>query len=285
MKTLLHTVRDSIYNPSFYHSLLTKPLRSSFGYFFSLVAVLAAISAVVISFSAVPAAHSFFASLGPKVLNYYPDGLEVTFKDGTASTNVDEPFFLQAPNELASSEEFKRQYPDISYLLIINTKDKFDLELFQNYGTLALLNRDTLAYLDDHGQVRIQPLDQVPNMTITKSQVASLVGKAQPLLGVITVILPFLIFFGMALFYASTLLMLLVGALLVWGIGKIKKMSVGYAKAYQIAMHAATLGLLTDAGFVLFLPRMGIPFLSLILVVIVTWLNLKSSTKEETQVA
>ncbi len=294
MKTLLKTIRASIYDPSFYHSLLHKPFRSSLGYFLSLVVVLAAISAILFSFSAVPAAHSFFSTVGPKVLSYYPEGLEVTFKDGVASTNAEEPFFVKVPDELASSEEFKQQGAGLDYLLVIATQEQFNLQTFKDYRTLALLSHDTLAYRDDHGEVRIQPLDRIPNTTITKSGVASFVEKAQPLLRAIVALLPLIIFFGMLFVYASALVPLLVWALLVWGLVSLREISrretneeasiraktgtsrytLGYVKAYQIGLHAATLGLLVDAGLLFLFPGAYIRFLSTILFVVVIWFNL-----------
>lgn len=280
---LFQLIKSSIYDPLFYKSLLEKPFRFSLQYFFSLVVVLSLISAVIFSISAVPAANSFFSTLGPKAVSYYPEGLEVTFKDGVASSNVEEPFSVALPEELASSHEFMRDHQDTKTLLVIDTKGTFNLDAFKAYGTLVLLNRDTLAFRDDDGQVRIQPLDKMPNTTITKSLVASFIGKAQPFLKAITIVLPFLIFFGMFAFYALTLVTLLLEALLVWGLAKVRKLDIGYGKAYQISLHAATLSLLVGMVLMLILPGLDIPFLFTILFVFVTWFNLFKK-REVTQV-
>ena len=279
MKSIVSTVKSSIYDPAFYHSLLEKPFRFSLRYFFSLVVVLALVSAITVSISAVPAANSFFSTLGPKAISYYPEGLELTFKDGVASSNVEEPFVVALPEDIASSHGSAREHQDIKQLLVIDTKDTFDLAAFKGFSTLVLLNRDTLTYQDNHGEVRIQPLKNVPNTKITKSLVASLVSKVEPVLRTLTIALPFIIFFGMFLFYTATLVTLLFEALLVWGLAKIKKLSIGYGKAYQISLHAVTLSLFVGTVLMLLLPGFNIPFLFTILLVFVTWFNLFKKTE------
>ncbi len=279
MKTIFATIKSSVYDPSFYRSLLEKPFRFSLQYFFSLIVVLALVCAVIFSISAVPAASSFFNTLGPAIVSYYPEGLEVTFKDGVASSNVEEPFTVALPQELISSDEFKRNHRDIKELLVIDTQETFNLETFKSSGALALLNHDTLAYQDDHGVVRIQPLDEVPNTTVTKSLIASFMGKIQPYLKALVGALPFLIFFGMFAFFVLTLFTLLFEALLVWGLAKIKKLDIGYVKAYQISLHAVTLSLLVGTVLLLLLPGLNIPFLFTILLIFVTWFNLFKKTE------
>ena len=271
---LLHAIKSSIYDPAFYRGVLEKPLRSSFAYFFSLAVLLSLISAVVFSFSAVPAAHSFLNSLGGKILNYYPDGLEVTIKDGRASTNVREPYRLPVPDEIKHSNNFAGENPDTESLLVIDTKNEFTITQFESDKTLALLTRKAIVYKDDHGKITIQPLDRIPDTTITKELVSQFVGKAQPILNSAVFLLPVLIFLGLGFLYGVLLVYLLFGALLVWLVAKMKKINIKYVEAYQITLHAATAGILFDWFASTFVAQAPIPFVFTVLLVMVAWCNL-----------
>ena len=270
---LLNTIKSSIYDRAFYRGLLQKPFKSSLGYFFSLVVLLSLISSVVFSFSAVPAAHSFLNSLGGKILDYYPDGLEVTIKDGHASTNVEEPYRLPIPDEMKHAGNFTEENTGAENLLVIDTKAEFTVAQFESQKTLALLTRNEFIY-KDKSQIRIQSLDRVPNTTITKELISQFVGKAQPVLNFIVFFLPVLIFLGLGLLYSGLLTYLLFGALLVWLVAKIKKIKISYGKAYQIALHAATAGILVDWLIFTFVPGAHIPLVFTVLLVLVAWCNL-----------
>ena len=98
--SFLQNIGKSIYSPEFYKELLGLPFSFSLKYFYSLAVVLAVALAVIFSFKIIPAAQPFLQSIGPQVLNYYPDELVITIKNGDVSTNVAEPYLLPLPAPL-----------------------------------------------------------------------------------------------------------------------------------------------------------------------------------------
>jgi hypothetical protein len=267
-------VGSSIYSPVFYRELLDKPLKSSIRYFFTLILLLSLVFTAVISVTLIPNLHSFFSSLGTKVVAYYPEELQVTIKDGVASTNVIEPYFLQIPEELKDSNGVSEDSFRPENLLVIDTQHDFNLTRFTDQSTFALLTEDSLIYKDENGKVTIQSLKEIPDVVITKDAVSRWMTSLTPFLKVLPLLLP-IVFFVVG-FVVSTfkLIYFFVAALLVWLVASIKKVKITYKKAYQITIHAFTLPLLLDVVLKIF-GGSSIFFLPTILLLVIVALNLK----------
>jgi uncharacterized membrane protein len=207
-----------------------------------------------------------------KVIGYYPEGLEITVKDGHATTNVIEPYSIRLPDELKNSGSFAKENPNIENMLVIDTKNDFSMSAFENGKTLAMLTGTSIVYKDKN-QIRIQPLGRMPNIVITKSTISGLMAKVQPFFSVILFLIPIVIFLLVCIMHAFFLLYCFFAALLVWGIAKIKKLPIGYKKSYQIAIHAGTIGMLLWL-LVALVPSLEIPYVSTLLLVFVAWFNL-----------
>ena len=268
---LIRLVQESIYSPIFYNGLLVKPLSFSFKYFYSFALVLSIVLAAVISYALIPPASSFFQTVGPKILAYYPDELVITVSGGKASTNVEEPHFFPWPSELREADGTA----PFENLLVINTIVPFSLEQFRSYRTAALLTQDSFIYAGDKGEIRIQPLAGVPDGKLDKRFVATVTERIAPFskfVAPIIVIGAFLA--GLALF-SFELAYLLFGALLIWLLLRVKKVRVQYWKAYQIGMHAVTLGLLFQALMFAFGLNVRLPFLFTALMLVVAFVNVR----------
>ncbi len=280
-RDFLKLVRDSVYSPEFYKGLPDKRFWFSFKYFYSLVLVLALIVTALISLSAVPETQSFLNRTSEKVLNYYPQELEITIQKGQASTNVTEPYFLKLP------DEFKTNQPDQAAnqpenLLVIDTTTPFSVEKFKDYKTLAMLTKDNLVFAKDR-EIRIYGLDRFPDMKISKAAVSNFVAKVRPFLkfaGPVVVLGLFLIYL---IVFSSELFFLLFIALGIWIILKIRKMRVGYVKGYQIGLHAVTLGMLLEAFQFILGFNITIPFLFTILTLLVVVINFGSNRERASQ--
>lgn len=229
-------IGNSIYNPAYYKSIAEKPLSYSLKYFFFFALIVALVFSVFYSFVFMPKIQSFLDFAANKLINYYPSELVVTVKDGQASANVDQPYFLKAPQALKAEENSK----DFENMLVVDTQNQFDMQAFTSYKTLALLNKDTIALLDENGAVKIQTLKDVPDVVINKSAIEGLFGKIKPLFRFVYPLAALGLFLAG---YAGVILKfiyLIFGALLVWAVSSVKKNSLGYKKSYRVGLHLVT---------------------------------------------
>ncbi|MEK7507906.1 MAG: DUF1189 family protein [Patescibacteria group bacterium] len=274
---LIDIIRASIYAPDFYKALLSKPLSWSIKYFFSFALVLAVIYTAVTGWRAVPAVNSFLNNLAPTILKYYPDKLEVVIKDGEAVSNVPEPYIIKLPKELIDywgKAEDQASVPE-SFLVIDTRTRLIDWKEFLDYETVALLSKDAVVFMDKNGGVRIQPLTGVPNTTINKKEIASILNRIEPFIKFAAPILVFVIFLGAYSVLVFNLVYLFIAALLIWLIAtKFRGVNIGYKKAYQIGLHAMTSALLLEAFFKIFL-GVRVPYVFTIITLIAVWINLE----------
>jgi len=273
---LCQNIKSSIYNPAYYNEILSKPFSYSLKYFLSLVCLVALIATIIFSFSTLPKINKFINEIGLKALSYYPDNLEITVKNGKVSTNVSEPYFIKIPAELKNSNRGTITKPaagEIENLLVVDTKNPATIDLFNGYKTAALLSRDSFAYYDN-GAVKIQPLRQEFNGVITKAKVSMAVNKITPYLKILPIVLaPIIFIFSFIGFVLTKLIYLIFGALIIWIILKAMKKDAGYGKAYQLGLHAITLGVILEAVVFRFYPNLEFPFLFTFLMLVVFWSN------------
>jgi hypothetical protein len=252
----LRTIRNSIYNPAFYSELLSKPLSFSFKYFYTLVAILSLGLAVIVGIKAIPTIRLFSAEVVGKVVNYYPEELVITIAHGKASTNVAEPYFLKLPDDFESktSAQGVSTSPDIAKydnFLVIDTASPLSIERFKEHKTIVLLSGSDAMIADRRGNIRIHNLKNVPDVKIDRAWVSNMAGKIGSLLKVAMPVVVVGAFAVGVVGFSFKLLYLLLAALLIWLILKIKKVPAGYSKAYQIGLHAMTLGILAQSVFYL----------------------------------
>jgi hypothetical protein len=259
------TIRDSIYSPEFYRELFKKPLRASFKYFLILALFASFAQAIPAAYRFVPKIQNVVSVAGEKMLAQYPDELVITVAGGQVSTNVEEPYFIPAPDDMSAT--YKN-------LVVIDTKQPFSDEKFKQYETFALVTKDSIAFSGREREVRIERLDQVPDMTIAKGDVASLAGRVAPLARVLGPLLTVLMFLGLLMASILVLFYLVIAALLVWAVAKIKGVKAGYKDAYKIALHAVTLPFLASTFASMLGITINIPFLTTILIAVVAWINL-----------
>ena len=269
----IQTFKQSFYSPEFYRELKNKKFWFSLKYFYSLVAILAFVYAIVISVSALPAIKGFMGKIEP-YLRSYPAELVITIQDGKASTNVSEPYFIKMPDGLCDLESQEAGFCELNSLIVIDTKTPFSSAKMEEYKSLAWLTEDSLIVKQDK-ETKLTSLKDVPNTVINKQFMDGLADKAGSIVRkAIPVVLPLaavLIFFGLII-YLSKLIFLLFGALIVWIIGRIKKVDMTYGYAYRIGLHAITLGVILR-----FLELFGLPNVPLLLTAlfaVCAWVNI-----------
>lgn len=239
---------------------------------------MALVATVYLSVSVLPKVDAFLKNLSPTVLNFFPDELEIVIKDGIASTNVSEPYFLEIPFEVPKDVEINpdvRGYGIENFLVIDTRSDEATLEEFKSYNTLGLLNRKTLMHYEEN-QVVIRSLTDIPNFKLDKGVIAFFLDKIVPYFrfaGPLFIIFVFVGYFSFI--FSAKILYLLFVALLIWIIAKVKKVDIGYKKAYQLGLHLFTASILYEIIFGLILNISGIPFLFIGLTLALAIVNLK----------
>src|SRR3972149_11286110 len=128
-------IAKSIYGPEYYSKLLQKPFFYSLKYFYLFIFLIALMGAAGLTISTAPKIKSFFNFVSDKVLNQYPQGLEIVVKNGIASSNVEEPYFVPMKDFFENA--------GTKNLIVIDTKDQFFIENFYAFNTACLLNEKT----------------------------------------------------------------------------------------------------------------------------------------------
>jgi len=263
-------IKNSIYSPSYYNSVITKSFSSSLKYFLLFILFLSLLTTIILSFTTIPKIKSSIDTMGKEILRYYPDELEIVIKKGKVSTNVQEPYFIKAP------------ISGLENILVINTMVSFSLENFKDYKTACLLTKENLVCYDENQTIKIIPLTNVSDLKLNKSIVSSFLIKIQPFFRLFYPLL-ILVFF-MVIFIISLwrMIYLFFGALLIWLVAKVRKVDIGYKKSYQIGLYLMTAPFLIDFLIKYVLEPLGvplnIPYLFTIALVVMTVLNLKTKT-------
>ncbi len=266
---LFKNTKNSIYNPEYYNSLLSKPFSFSLKYFLLFTLIFSAIFALIYSIRIIPPLRNFLNEKSMEILQRYPEGLEITIKKGKVSTNAEEPYFVKFP---------AGEMPDgagIKNLLVIDTRSDFYLEKFYSYSTVILLTRDSVVS-QEKGKVTINQLENFPDFTVNKTVVSSFINKITPYFNLVIPIVMFGMLFGIYAAVSFRLVYLVVAALLIWVIGKIKKVNLDYSKSYKIGLHLMTLPIVVTFSLNFVSPQTSIPFLFTILTVVVAFINLEN---------
>ena len=278
--SFLNKIKSSVYDPVFYADVVEGRENGPFKYYLKLSLSLALVFSVASLFMVVPRMKEFLVSAKSKIELSYPKELEVKIKGGVASTNAIEPFVVAIPADIKVVGEEVRRFDNI---LVIDTKNDFNLERFNSYNTVVLLTKDSFIVEGDNDKLSITPLKSVPDFTVNNENVTKVLGRTDSISKGLSVAVPVLSFVGVFLAYMFKLVYLLLPALLVLILLRIKKLNLNFKKAYSVSMYAVTLPTLLGALFFLFGIQM--PFLiPTLMLLIVVWVNLKSSTAVETPV-
>lgn len=224
-------IKSSFWGPSFYTSIRKLPFFKV-ALFMFLVSLLLSVG-IVGSFliMAVP----FLEELKNTdyVAMHYPEGLIVSITDGTASTNVEEPFFIPIP-EVDKTEDMP-----FDHYLVIDTRPDATVEEISGYNAMAILTADRLLF-EDGTDGRILPLKTMENVEITEEKAKEWAGVLMGILSVILIPLALMLLLMIPIFITiSHLVASSVGALAVMLIGMIRTVKLSYGEAYKTALVAS----------------------------------------------
>lgn len=259
-------IKNSIYNKEYYKStVLTESFGESIKYVIQVALVFALFASV------------FFAFLTPKILNSikemvssvvvdYPEDLVVSIKNGKASVNRPEPYFVKVRKSFMGDGS-------IENMMVINTTESFDSLKFKEYKTFSLLTKNEIVVIEESGEIKILPLSNFGNIEISKSWIIEKQDWLFKSLPWFMVGMFFLLYIGIFfLEFIVAMVTLLLYALMVWLILKIKKIDVSYGRAYQVAAHAGTI-IMPLVFFGLYLKPLNNIFLKLAILAFIVYLN------------
>ena len=249
---IFEKIKNSIYNPKYYSEIIEKPFSYSLKYYLVFALLFALAFTVVATIRLMPIVN-LLSEQATKIPDYFPQELTINIKDGKVLTNVQEPYFIKMPQDLkdnnadldstdlkVNGSNVQLDTTNMENIVVIDTKDKFDIDTFNSYKTFMLLTSDSIVYRNKDNQISISSLADVKDFTLNRDGVASFVAKAKPFLVILYHVISVLAYIFGFLAVLIKMIYLLLGALLVWLIAKIKGLKIGYGKSYQAGMHLMT---------------------------------------------
>ena len=173
-------IKNSIYGPKYYKEVLEKPFSYSFKYYVIFALLFALVFTTVATIRFIPIVNLLSEKV-PQLAGYFPQELAINIKNGKASTNVQEPYFVKMPQSFKADSNARPNISDMKYLFVIDTKDKFDLDVFNSYKTYALLTADSIIYIDGNKKITISSFASVKDFTLNRDKVAGFINTIRPL--------------------------------------------------------------------------------------------------------
>lgn len=264
--SFLNDFKNSFYNPEFYSALRERPIGSSFRYYFSLVGLLSLFIAFALGVQFSPA---FSEQNLKKLANYYPEELSIAIKGGIVSTNVEEPYFIEATGDVVE----KNRHTNFA---VIDTKNAFSLELFREYDASVWLGKNFAVSEKNRSQYELSDLSRAPDFSLDKQKILRWVQVIGSYRVLITLAVFVFIFLGFLLFFTAKLILFLIFGFLVMLIAKVKKIRLSFGRSYQVVLHAATAAVILETLFIIFAVRPPFPFFLSLVLLIVAFINLKN---------
>jgi len=270
----LPTIKESIYSPSFYTSLLTRPLSLSLTYFLKFALLLTGVQILVIFnllWNQVPAeAQKFVSSLA----DFYPAELTLEVVDGAVATNVSQPYFIPIPFDSAMEKK-----DTIVNVAVIDTYTPYSAAQFERYNAYVWVTRDTIFVRQKEAEVRAYDVRNFEGMSLNRKTIEEIVGKLDPLTKFLGPLLVVFVFAAYLSYYSMRLVYLLFVALIFFIIIKLFGRPLSFKNSYKMVIHGSTLAFLTALciGFIQNATNFrGFPFMFTIITLAVVFVNTAS---------
>ena len=274
-------LKQSFYGPAFYQSLKAKPVPYSIKYYLKLVLILALLGTIFLSIIILPQVTDILFNFKKAVETAFPTELEVKITNGQVSTNVVEPYNIDWPANFSNHLD---QIKNLDHLLVIDTKVTEDVVAkFNDYKTLILVTDRFVVYHQDDkaglSPVVIEPLPTDTNVVINKANTLSLIDRFDGYFVLVPPLFVLLIFVAISIGFLIPLIYLLLIAFIVLVLyklfGSIKEKELDYATAYQMTLHASTVGFVGSLLVMFLIPSVNLPFLFTILTFLAIFVNVQ----------
>ncbi len=260
-------ISQSITSAEFYQSIPGRSLGGAIGYFL-LFTLLLSLLQMLTSIPMVGVVQKEAPKLVDGVVDRYPNELEVYIKDGQASTNVKEPYFI--PMDLGDTKGPHN-------FLVIDTKTPYSTTQFHDYDTAIWLTKDSVFYQQRSNEIRAFDLTEVKQeVLINKSLVRMIAEHVYPYLKFITPALLAAFFFGYYSLYSFRLIYLFFFAFVLWLLSKLLHKPLTYGTSYKMGLYALTLPLIIEFALGILAPWVhfaGFPFMVTLIALGVVYFN------------
>lgn len=264
----IQKISQSITSSEFYQSIPGRSLGGAIGYFL-LFTLLLSLLQMLTSIPVVTEIQKGAPQIVDGVVDRYPNELEVYIKDGKASTNVKEPYFI--PFDLGEDGESPKNF------LVIDTKTPYSSTQFHDYDTIAWLTEDSVFYQKNDNEISTFDLSQAnEDITINKSLVRTIAEHVYPYLKYITPFLLAAFLFGFYMVYSFRLIYLFFFAFVLWIFSKILHKPLTYGNSYKMGLYALTLPLIIEFALGVLTPWIafaGFPFMVTLIALGVVYFN------------
>lgn len=243
-KTFVYTFIKSIFNLQYYNDIMKAKVSFSIRYYLMLTLLLSLGYAVVTTTNTGPVVIEKYYEVRNEALKYYPDDLSIIGEDGVVTTNQGDPYFFPLPKEieLGDGEMLKNA--------IVFSKQGTIEDIF-NYESFALVNSKNIIYRSSPGtnnKLEIEPTKNLGNFTFTKADLEKAAQYVDTYIKYTYAIIGVSVFIAFALFM---LLWIMTGNVILSAImtvaSKLMNKKLPFEKAFQIALHTATLPLIVGA--------------------------------------
>lgn len=252
LKNWFNTFKLSVTRPSEYRKLSDRSFWSGYWYLFVLIFLGLLFKTILFTTEvvrSVPKVKAQLPQVKTQILNAFPQELAVTIRNGTASTNVQEPYAISLQQVLPQFTEDEK-----TMLLVIDTDAS--VENYPAHKTLFFLTKNSLAYPARNNSgansYEVFPLSEIKEtITLDRPLYNQLITQVLPLVDqfpqfmygfAIFALLLFPLLGGLAVLHGS-LFYLLILTLLLLLVSKLMKRNFTYKTLFKASMYGLTVPL------------------------------------------
>ncbi len=275
------SIPASIYSPTLYAGMKDRSFWSAFG-FLAGINVLILLAIIAVALGAFFLHRDEIDAFVQKGIDIYPDELVLTMQDEQLSTNVTEPYFVTASEDLFDENAaVSGDSPSESVnLAVFDTQNAFTVAQYEQYHAFIWFGKDFVA-AQSEDQVRFYPYKDVPDGVMTKAIFESGVQQIwtniqAPFLAGFSAIFLIFGFIGLMMWRLFYNLFL---ALCIWGMGNMLGIPYSYDTAYKTGLYAMTLPSLLTM-ILIFVPFHAFPLFFTLLSLSVAGVSLNEAKKQ-----
>jgi len=245
LKRFFHNVWRSAVDFSYYKDIVQAPFSFSLKYIFFLLVIINLAGGVFFGLNLIkiiPQLPKISEDIKTTARSLFPSDLIININNGTVKTNVDEPYFIDFPENLKSR--------DNRYLHLITIDTKANIDEINTYKTIMLVTKNNLVYIDRNSGYRVQPLSDIKGYyQIDKYVYNNILSKLLPYLRYLQAVIYIIIFTSIIIYpvaaasldLSGKLIYLLFFCLILLVICRLLKISLNYKKIYQLSFHGLTI--------------------------------------------
>lgn len=235
-----------MFEPAYYRDILVAPLRLSIkflGVFFLLFAFVQMAIAAIFLLSQAPRLQRSLPQLRDTATSQFPSKLNISIKDGVATSTTKQPYKISIPSE--------DQEDELKYYFIMDLDA--DEDKFASYKTMLLLTDSDIVFPSSSGDVQApqkRPLSQIAsgevviNKDTAQKAAQSVYQFVQPRFWwIVSILALFMLSLGTFvvgfMLFVGHMITLLVYGLFIWAFTRLLKYNITYRKAYQISLHGS----------------------------------------------